>query len=461
MNRTGLALLLLLVILTRIPWLIAGYGTDPDAWRVAEAATRLWHTGVYEPSRLPGSPLHEIVTAPLTAMGSPWLSNTATLIVALLALIVWNRIALREARSPALLVVIVAFTPLFWKNSAVTMDYVWSLLFVVSAFGASLQRRALMTGVFLGLATGFRPANAIAGAALLIPFFAGPRSVRSIIVMATTAGVVAAAAFTPFFASMGVSGWLSATSAQLAGVRATQNTGISAAVYRGTYAFGPLATAFLAVMSLRALPTIRTIAFRPDAAFRTAVVMVLLYTATFAWLPMEREYLLPVLPFLLLTIDRICTRREILIAGALLVSFAFVNPDIVAHEGVTGRIQPAVRPGMITEDLDRARAREVQRAAILSLDAPDSLLLLTAFPEPYWFNDQRVERVTSAFHEQLFRNRGTGCVYHIYCLTRSELALARSQGYRIAVQRGAEQVVGQIGGFSIAAEGLSIVPLLP
>ena len=461
MNRTGFALLLLLVILTRIPFLIAGYGTDPDAWRVADAATRLWQTGEYGPSRLPGSPLHEIITAPLTAIGGPWLSNTATLIATLLALIVWNRISLREARHPVLLVVTLAFTPLFWKNSAVTMDYLWSLLFLLSAFGASLHRRAVVTGVFLGLAAGFRPANAIAGAALLIPFLTGPRPVRSIVVMATAAGAVAAAAFALPIMSMGVGGWLSATSAQLAGVRATQTTGIAAALYRGTYAFGPLATLFIAVVGIRALRPFRTIALRADDTFRTAIAMVLLVAATFAWLPMEREYLLPALPFLLLAVDRICTRREIIIAGILLVSFAFVNPDVVAHEGVTGHLRPALRPGMIIEDLHRSRVREAQRTVILSLGRQDSLLLLTGFPEPYWFNDARIERIPSAFHEQVFRNRGTGGADHIYSLTRSEVALARSQGYRVAVLRGSEHVVGQTGGFSVTAEGLTSVPPLP
>lgn len=461
MNRTGLALLLLLVAVTRIPFLIAGYGTDPDAWRAANAATSLWQTGVYEPSRLPGSPLHEYITAPLTAAGGPWLSNAATLIAALLALIVWNNIALREARHPTLLVVIVAFTPLFWKNSAVTMDYVWSLLFLLLAFGASLRQRALVAGVFLGIAAGFRPANAIAGAALLVPFLSGPRPVRSIFVMATAAGSVAAAAFAPLFLSTGVGGWLSATSAQLAGVRTTQNAGISAALYRGVYTFGPLATAFIVVAGTRALRTMRPAAFREDAALCTSVVMVLLYAATFVWLPMEREYLLPALPFLLLAIDRIGTRREILITGALLASFAFVNPDIVAHEGVTGRIHPSLRPGMIIEDLDRSRSREVQRAVILSLSTPDRLLLLTGFPEPFWFNEERVERLPSGFHEQLFRNRTAGNTHHIYCLSRPELALARAQGYRVAVQRGAERLVEQIGGFSIAAEGIAVVPTLP
>ena len=461
MNRTGLALLLLLVILTRIPFITAGYGTDPDAWRVAETALRVWHTGIYEPSRLPGYPLHEIVNAPLTGMGGSLLSNSATLLVALLVLILWNHIALREARHPALLVAILAFTPLFWKNSAVTMDYVWSLLFILLAFQASTERRALMAGLFIGVAAGFRPGNAIAGAACMIPFLAGPRPVRSIFVMVTAACAVTAAAFVPVLLSMGVSGWLSATSDQLAAVRASQTSGGAAALYRGTYAFGPLAVAFIAIALSSAMRTIRTIEFRREPTVTVAIAIVLLFAATFLWLPMEREYLLPVLPFLLLALDRVCTRRQVLIAGALLVSFAFVNPDVVSHEGMTGHYQPRMRPGMVLEDLAKSHAREAQRAVILSARASHPTLIITGFPEPYWFADGQIERIPSDLHEQLFRNRVPGSPFHIYALSQPELAIARSQGYHIAVLRGSERLVEQMGGFSIAAEGITIVPPLP
>ena len=461
MNRTGLALLLLLVILTRVPFILAGYGTDPDAWRVAECGTRLWHTGAYEPSRLPGYPLYEFADAPLTAMGGSMASNSATLFVALLVVIIWNRIALREARHPALLVAILAFTPLFWKNSAVTMDYVWSLLFILLAFKASMDRRAVLTGVFIGVAAGFRPGNAIAGAALLIPFLTGPRPARSVLVMLTAACTVTATAFTPLLLSMGADGWFSATSGQVAGVRTSQTSGIATALYRGTYAFGPLAAAFIAAVVFANVRRIRTIVLRSELTLTVAIAMVLAYTAMFLWLPMEREYLLPVLPFLLLAIDRICTRRQLLIAGALLISFAFVNPDVVSHEGMAGHLQPGIRPGMVLDDLARSDAREAQRAVILSTSVPHPTLIITGFPEPFWFGEGRIERVSSAFHEQLFRNHGPAPVQHIYALSLPELASARALGFDVAVLRGSERLVEQIGGFSIAAEGLTIVPALP
>jgi len=45
-----IAIILLIVFLSRTPFLSAGFGSDDDAWRVAVAALRLRDTGEYIPS---------------------------------------------------------------------------------------------------------------------------------------------------------------------------------------------------------------------------------------------------------------------------------------------------------------------------------------------------------------------------------------------------------------------------
>src|SRR5688572_13728859 len=67
----------------RLPFLNYGHGTDPDAWRVALTAHYLLDTGKYFPSRLPGNPLHELVTTLFIPGG--WIAtNLATAAVSLL-----------------------------------------------------------------------------------------------------------------------------------------------------------------------------------------------------------------------------------------------------------------------------------------------------------------------------------------------------------------------------------------
>src|SRR5438874_7058046 len=61
-QRRPFIILALVFYLVRLPFINEGYGTDPDAWRVVMTAQHLLDTGQYFPSRLPGNPLHELVT---------------------------------------------------------------------------------------------------------------------------------------------------------------------------------------------------------------------------------------------------------------------------------------------------------------------------------------------------------------------------------------------------------------
>src|SRR5688572_14936738 len=76
------AVLATVFMLTRLPFVNYGHGTDPDAWRVAMTAHHLLETGEYFPSRLPGNPLHELLMTLFVPRG--WLAtNIATALSAL------------------------------------------------------------------------------------------------------------------------------------------------------------------------------------------------------------------------------------------------------------------------------------------------------------------------------------------------------------------------------------------
>ena len=49
-------ILFIVVFISRLPFLSAGYGVEEDSWGIALAAAHTALTGVYEPSRFPGHP---------------------------------------------------------------------------------------------------------------------------------------------------------------------------------------------------------------------------------------------------------------------------------------------------------------------------------------------------------------------------------------------------------------------
>src|SRR3989304_568661 len=150
------AVLAVLYVVSRIPWLDMGYGTDPAAWRVALSAHYLLDSGEYLPSRLPGYPLHEFVTVPLVKAGWVW-TNLSTVGISLVGVYLFARLAERlELPAPGALVLGFAFAPLLWINSVTTMDYMWGLTCILAAYLLACDGRAAPAGVAVGLAAGVR-----------------------------------------------------------------------------------------------------------------------------------------------------------------------------------------------------------------------------------------------------------------------------------------------------------------
>ena len=158
--------LALAVIVSRIPFINIGYGTDPDAWRVALTGYWLWDHGEYYPSRLPGYPVPELGSA-LVIKGGHLATNSLTLAVSLLGLWFFAAIARRiDLPNRGIAVIAFAFTPLLWINSMTTMDYMWALAFILGAYYFLLERNALAAGLMLGLAIGSRSTSAL----MFVPF---------------------------------------------------------------------------------------------------------------------------------------------------------------------------------------------------------------------------------------------------------------------------------------------------
>ncbi len=153
-------------VLTRLPFLHASsVGADPDAWRVALAARHLTTTGDYVASRFPSYPVHEIGSA-LGWLGGWGGMNGLTVVFSGVAAgffgLVLRRLGVRAYSLGALAL---AFTPVVYVNSVVTMDYVWSLAFMLGGFYYALCNRPRLAGGWMGLAIGAR----LTAAAMVLP----------------------------------------------------------------------------------------------------------------------------------------------------------------------------------------------------------------------------------------------------------------------------------------------------
>lgn len=158
-------ILALLIVLSRMPFLDAGYGVNVDAWRVANAARHLATTGEYEVSRFPGYPVQEMVCSLLWRLGPVALNGMSALLSVAAALALWNIARECKCRDAFLLALAMASTPVFFINSVTAKDYVWAIAFVLWAIWAALKDKPLLSGMLLGLAMGCR----ITSGAMILP----------------------------------------------------------------------------------------------------------------------------------------------------------------------------------------------------------------------------------------------------------------------------------------------------
>jgi hypothetical protein len=160
------ALLFIIVFLSRLPFLPAGYGVDVDGWRFAAVARNIAVTGQYGYSRVPGHPFQEIIASFFWKEGPSVLNGMTALMSAVAAIffaLIMKRLGFKNYLLPALAF---AFTPLIYINSTNSMDYVWALALILGSLYFVLGGKPIFAGIFLGLAIACRATSGF----MLIPF---------------------------------------------------------------------------------------------------------------------------------------------------------------------------------------------------------------------------------------------------------------------------------------------------
>src|SRR5437868_8580597 len=84
-------------LLLTTPLLNLGYGSDVDAWLVANRALQIWSTRSYARSRSTGFPLYELVVTPFVHVGGWIAANAIALVAGMVMLFLLTRLAERGA----------------------------------------------------------------------------------------------------------------------------------------------------------------------------------------------------------------------------------------------------------------------------------------------------------------------------------------------------------------------------
>ena len=353
--------LAIVYIASRAPFLTIGYGTDPDAWRVALTGYWLWDHQEFYPSRLPGYPIHELGSA-LVIKGGWVATNSLTVLISLLGLWFFAKIAARlELPNKAVIVIAYAFTPLLWINSMTTMDYMWSLSFVLGAYYFLLREDTGWAGLFLGLAAGCR----LPALAMMIPFvvflYRDDRrdEIRDFVTWAVFVPIVA---YTPIAWKYGFY-FLNFYDSDVGYLNVLRLLG------KDTLGlFGSMAVVLAILVSLPRLVKLPS-DFMRDKNVMVWILAIAIGLFAFLRLPHEAAYLLPVYPFGFFVLAKYFQRWVLTGAVAIVILAGFVDLTSPGDEITTETFTNAeIGKGLI---LSNQETQELQRDFVADLWAQE------------------------------------------------------------------------------------------
>ncbi len=352
--------ILVLAAIIDLPLTFLGYGSDSDAESVIRTGQFFARTFDYVPSRKPGFFVHETASFFLNSVGGSVLTNLGTLLMSLIALACFMKI-LRKLHIPnvKLLAAVMMIDPFYWVNSASTMDYLWALGFLLLGFYLLLSKRHLGAGIALGLALGSRFSSVIPVIGILIfSFFTRRELWRGWLLTCLLTLLVGAVCYLP---AVGFTEWHP--------LRLFAASVGDASLWSPVLRAGRFLYKNLMFWSIPALlwmiVIIATLIRKPDRQQKissTGITYMSLgiiagLELLFLAFPIEMEYLIASLPFVLMILGNGLTSRNwmlwVLFFLVLISNFLWLNPaHPINPNQATGAVYGLwIEPGYLLQDI--------------------------------------------------------------------------------------------------------------
>ena len=331
-----------------------GPGSDPDSIRELRSGAILLWEHRYVLSRPPGYFPYEALCGLLYFLGGMVATNCATVAMSLLLLDsflgVCERLVVPHRH---LMAAAMAIHPIYWAASTSTIDFIWALGCFFVGFRLLLNHRHFGAAAMLGLSVGIRLSSVLMVAPLLISgIIERPRDAR-VWMTAALASAIGVALYLPEFIASGNSfAFLTYYIGEW-----TWSGHIARFLYKNVYFWGLPTTLFLCA----AAPALIRALAAAERRFRATIIMSLAilfgFEALFLKIPVQRAYLLPMLPFALILLAlAMRDRPRLLMAITLLIfSYNFVSLNIaradIPDHATRAIMGPFIERGSLLSDV--------------------------------------------------------------------------------------------------------------
>lgn len=359
----------LILFLIASPMLLQGYGSDWDAWGVVQSAEMMWQSHSYVPSRLPGFPLYELFVTPFVVLFGWVASNLISLACLFGILLILNALA-RDGhfRYARLALIAIVFLPIMVRDATSTMDYIPGLLLLMMAYLKMMRGQPLHAALWIGVAAGVRVSLLAFLLPLLVYCWLRGDGFKKVVVISGIGIGIGVVSFSPALFHTGVPASL-----------INQMDGVTRFFYAGYNAmdlFGlPGWLVLLGVVGWWVSRREQRIQLNdPFIAFH--LVNIIIWSVIFLLMPHEADYLLPLVPSIFFLLDRLVSRRSMIIVVVVLMSNHLVTLDPVA--GLSGYRRPglSIEPGLTLGDyLERRHSLSYREAVNQGIPDQPTLLM--------------------------------------------------------------------------------------
>lgn len=401
------AVLVTLYVLSRLPLVFSGFGSDYDSYLYGQSGKHILERGVYEVSRFPGFPLYEQLCALFLRFGDWPLINALTVGVSVVTLLLFYYIMQRlgyKKNTRVLLCASLAFFPDYWINSASVMDYIWALSLLLGCYLALLHRRWELSAMCLALACGFRLTSGL----FLVPYvfymLNTPEMRRYVIPYSLITFTLLFICYAPLFVAYGLH------FLRPSGFFELRPFLVLLYFCHRVYEFlGLVPGAFLLLGLILYRRRLRGYFSSTQNEKRMNVLIVALQLGLFFIFPGQTAYLLPLLPFLLLILGEALPFRYLVFLFCLFLGGNFVEVSIYNSEQRAAEV--AVRQGALLSEIQE-RKRKIERpSSLAAIDFPKhSLVIVKGLPMAFGRNEQYFQIVEHTLGDQKFPvGRKLGC----------------------------------------------------
>jgi len=361
-NWKRTAFVLGLAVVLYFPFLFLGYGSDADSYSVIRTAQTLLSEHRYVVSRPPGYFLHEAATMVLFVLSGHFLTNLASMVMSLVIIALFLRLCRRnEVPNAELLAVFIIIHPLYWVASTSTIDYLWALALLMVGYELFRRARHLAAGIIFGLAIGARISSVLfVGSLVLARLLTGKKKLRGLFPLVGACAVTGGLLYVPAFIQAGYSlSFLTYWAYEWTFVEHAARF-----VHKNIYFWGFQTT----LVALLLVPTLARGFARqrkevPKELLVFSGLVILSHEILFFHIPIEKSYLLPILPFVMLLVGIALKGRRALLVLLLVVELSYnfvdmgvVKPD-VPNYATGARFGFWIEPGYMFADIKERKRR--------------------------------------------------------------------------------------------------------